>query len=135
MFYKRATRHIGWAAALLPLLLASTGSARALYRCIYDNVARAECCCPSTAAAAQPSRTTLSKASCCDIERPRATTRSHARVERSELAQLRAPNAVLPVPRLLSAALGAMVEARRMSAALSPPIGPPLLLLKRSFLI
>lgn len=135
MFHKRATRHIGLAAALLPLLLVNAGSARALYRCIYDNVARSECCCPQSAIPAQPSHCAISEASCCDIERSMATTHSQARVERSELAQLRAPVAVLAVPRLLSAAPGVLVEARRRSAALDPPIGPPLLLLKCSFLI
>jgi hypothetical protein len=133
MLQSRAIRN-SMLAALLPLLFLNAGSARALYRCVFDGVARSECCCPP---AARPHAVpdSVSRASCCDFEQPGAAAVMQARVDRSEVAQLRAPVALLALPRLDFASSWTVVETQRLRAGLDPPPGPPLLLLKRSFLI
>jgi hypothetical protein len=123
-------------ALLLPLLLLNGGSARALYRCAFDNVARVQCCCPPSARVARVvDCPTLSRAPCCEYEQPKAGVHAQARPDRSEFTQLRAPVAALPAPRLDLASRLAVQTTQRLNAGLDPPQGPPLILLKRSFLI
>jgi hypothetical protein len=124
-------------ALLVPLLFLNGGSARALYRCVFDNVARVECCCPPSARprSVEVEGPTLSRASCCELEQPRAGVHAQARPERSDISQLRAPVAALSAPRLDLASRLAVQTSQRLNAGLDPPLGPPLILLKRSLLI
>jgi hypothetical protein len=120
---------------LLPLLFLNASSARALYRRVFDNLARSECCCPPTAEPHAVPHAAVAKACCCDVEQPKVGARAQARLERSEVSQLRAPVAAIAPPRFDLASRWAVVEAQRAVAELDPPIGPPLILRKCSFLI
>src|SRR5262245_32483458 len=111
MFARAAIRHAALA-VLLPLLVLSAGSARALYRCAYDNVTRAECCCPTSARAPRSLAPSVSRACCCDIERPKAAAaQAQLRPERSETPQFRLAASGAPaLPRLALRAAGAALQ-------------------------
>jgi hypothetical protein len=135
MLQGRLSRTIALA-VLLPLLLLNVGSARALYRCAFDNVARSECCCPPTAAKLPVQGSTATKSCCCKVESSKAgPVPAQARVERSEASKLRIPVVLVALLRPDFALHRSVADAQRAYPKSDPPIGPPLILLKRSFLI
>ena len=120
---------------VLPLLLLEVSTARALYRCAYDGVARTACCCPAKVSARSEAPVTVTKPCCCTVERSSLGPEPQARVERSSASEVSASLAtpVAPVwlaePRLASRPF----HVRR---GLDPPYArPPLILLKSSLLI
>ncbi len=120
-------------AILAPLLLGVSGSAQAMFRCRYDQVARKDCCCPKSNEPAAPSFT---RSCCCDIEVIEAASPAGpaTQVERLDLGKLHdAPrHAALEVP---GPVVAPVIRQWRFLAAHPPPAGPRLILLKSSFLI
>jgi hypothetical protein len=123
------------AALVVPLiLLVGTGSAHTIFRCIYDNVERTACCCPNDSS--EPStEPTVEQACCCDIETKAAATavERQAQTERQETTKLRP--ALLVAFAALAAPRQVAAVPRPSIACEHPPAGPPLVLLKCSFLI
>jgi hypothetical protein len=125
------------AALVVPfLLVVGTGSACAMFVCDYDKVAREACCCPkSQETPTNGSEDSFTKGCCCDVETvtPADASQARAQVDRfdpSKLHQallLAVPDFVGPAPSLVLTQTFSIVE--------HPPAGPPLILLKRSFLI
>jgi hypothetical protein len=131
---KRAIRNTALA-VLLPLLLLNTGSVRTLYRCVFDQVARTHCCCPTAARPQRLADGPIAKPSCCNAERSQAGTPAQARLDRGDAMQLRAPVATLTLADLYAFLRPAVARPGPVNGALGPPPGPPLILLKRSLLI
>ena len=121
-------------AALLPLVFVQGASARALYRCVYDGIARTSCCCAGKSAQIPVSHATASRASCCKVEHLEVVS-AQARLERSDRVVPRAPvcTSALP-PRVAKPSLPTALLMRARVGA-SPPLNTPLILLKSSLLI
>ena len=119
------------ALALLPMLLfASVGHGYAVYRCRVDLVARASCCCPTNGEEQRQNRdATVAQACCCDREvvsftRPASHT-EHRPLD-APVGHVVVPTWTPPPPSVVS-----RVRARVAWFA----VGPPIVLLKSSFLI
>jgi hypothetical protein len=136
---QRPSSRIFGAALLLPLILFSAlGTGFQLWRCRFDGVARASCCCPTkpgTQQAAQ--RLTMSRARCCDLEQhkinhdPAEAVRGQA-TRLSDL--LAAATSAVPVSPLLLVPTTSFAPAQP-PAGDAPPAGRSLVLQKQSFLI
>jgi hypothetical protein len=131
------------AALLLPLILFSAlGTGFALWRCNYDGVARASCCCPAKPVArhgpqAQP-RLTMSRARCCDLEQHQLNQApaEAARGQATRLADLLAATAsAVPVSPFLIAPPPARFAPANPHPGDDPPAGRSLVVQKQSFLI
>ena len=122
-------------ATVLPFAFAQVASAGALYRCVYDGVARTSCCCPAKPAEAPVSHPTASKSCCCDVEPSKVDLNgAQGRLERTDHVVPRAP--VYPLPLPLRFAREAQPSApMQIRAGLSPPFQTRLILLKSSLLI
>lgn len=120
-----------FAACLLVVatLLASTASARSLFRCRYDAIARDRCCCPPEEARAAATAS-LSRACCCERETIHVvkapSTESHSVAPAFLAVAALVPYQPLATPRPRRVAWSARDGAAH---------GPPLLLRKQSFLI
>jgi hypothetical protein len=114
------------ALVLLPALLTGgAGSVYAQFRCRIDQIARRVCCCPNESVASQAA---IAEACCCDSETVRIAPAPSGDV-RIELAAV--------VPDLIASPLSleqATLETRSLSV-LPAVRGPPLILVKQSFLI
>lgn len=135
------------AALLLPVVLLSLVSTSfALWRCQFDGVARAACCCPKVPAgaaeteaqaAALPTRATLSTPDCCDLERY-PSARPPAEVGRSNpaVAAVLAAAVVCSIPVGTLAALPVRFTPPVLPhEAGGPPVGRSLVVGKHAFLI
>jgi hypothetical protein len=116
------------AVLLLPfLVLVGTGGARASFFCREERVLRASCCCPK---GEPPQTPVVERTSCCDVKTLRAPAAEPRRVsDDASFAQLPAPAPVVavaaPPPRLII----------RPFRDAHPPVGPPLIVAKQSFLL
>ena len=136
------------AALLLPLILFSAlGTGFALWRCSYDGLARAACCCPAKPAARQAEaqsqadalqRLTVSRPRCCDLEQhpiDQAPAEA-ARGQAARLADLLAATAsAVPVSPFLIAPPPARFAPANPHPGDAPPAGRSLIVQKQSFLI
>jgi hypothetical protein len=118
-------------AVLAPLLLLHAAGAYALSGCLE---ARPACCCARKSHEPVSDAATI-QGCCCPADHPTATPAPTARVERNELSQPRAPLAAALLPRFDLARTQGIVWCQRLRAGADPPSGPPLILLKQSFLI
>lgn len=122
-----------WVAALLPLFAVSVlpTQLRTLVCRFTGAVMDAETCCPVKAEAEPQTQAALSEPGCCvvktvDLRRPVAEQRSDAAPPHETIAVATAPTP----PRVLPG------DAAPDAPPPGPPrVGPPLLLVKRSFLI
>ena len=123
-------------AAVLPLLLLEAGAARALYRCMYDGVARSACCCPEKVSLPHEPASSVTSPCCCTVERPSGSpAQAQARVERTSTTELSAP-LVAVVPRVAFTDPRLASRAFHARAGVDPPYArPPLILLKSSLLL
>lgn len=137
MLGPRTSRRIVAALVAPCLLLVGTGTARAMFRCPMDDVARDACCCPDRDAPAPGGAPGVAfNRSCCDVElrASQAATDARAQVERFDPSRLLAL-AIAVVLAPAAPSLDPPARAIAFARALHPPAGPPLLLRKRSFLI
>jgi hypothetical protein len=136
---QRPSSRIFGAALLLPLILFSAlGTGFQLWRCRFDGVARASCCCPTkpgTQRAEQ--RLTISRARCCDREQHQID-RDPAEAARGQATRLSdlldAATSAVPVSPLLLVPITSFAPAH-LPAGDAPPAGRSLVLQKQSFLI
>lgn len=123
------------AALVVPfLVLIATGSTQFLYRCVFDGgEAQTSCCCPPEEAE-EDAELALRAACCCDIEELDAVAMERrVQVEGHGLAAFHpmvAGAALPPPPRVASSAM-----LRPGLTTAHPPHGPPLIVLKTSFLL
>lgn len=115
------------------LLLAGSGRTRATFRCAADAITRAACCCPE-APRAEGEQDAFTRSCCCEI----------AMVEAAELGAVRPEGPQQDLGKLHAVLIVAFVAvpeapvapwARTLHREGDPPAGPPLLLVKQSFLI
>jgi hypothetical protein len=125
------------AALVVPLLLVvGTGSACAMFVCEYDSVAREACCCPKSQEAPDTGPVaSVTKGCCCGPEtvHPSDANQARAQVDRFDPKKLH-PALLVAVPHAMGAAR-TLVPTRSIPIDEHPRAGPPLILLKRSFLI
>ncbi|MDQ3367083.1 MAG: hypothetical protein M3680_16790 [Myxococcota bacterium] len=119
----------------LMLLVIGVRSAQATYRCTGDGVTRTTCCCPQDDKAnddAADRETAIKAACCCDIELAQVMASVDVRLEGAASHEL----ATLPVVR----DEWVVATIRPSQTSVEPPVvhrssGPPLRLVKQSFLI
>jgi hypothetical protein len=121
------------ALALLPLLLlVASLPAQVLLRCRFDGRLRTACCCPDQKDAEGPATPAVSGRSCCQREASRDGAPTVA-VGRAASAPEAAAPALVPLLSVDVAAPGR--PSAQIPRSRPPPAGPPLTLLKHSFLI
>jgi hypothetical protein len=132
------------AALLLPLVLFSVvWTSFALWRCQYDGVARARCCCPKDAAdqrkvdpAESAGLATITSTACCEIEKYEVDKApAEAARSASQLAMLSSAIAALPVTLLLPSAPRLPRSVAIWFDDDGPPRGRSLLAQKQALLI
>jgi hypothetical protein len=136
--HRHSGRLLG-AALLLPLvLLSALGTSFDLWRCRFDGVARAACCCPNKAGDRTAPGSTVSRARCCQREQHQID-RDPAEVVRGQASRLSdllaAVTAALPVSPLLLAPPPAYRAPAEADPRDGPPAGRSLIVHKQSFLI
>jgi hypothetical protein len=116
------------------LLVTGLPAAWTTFVCDYDHVARPTCCCPAAKdrGAASPETAAIARASCCEVSsaqaadpEPRSGT-GHGSECSMVAVVLATTVAVVPSLRHLPT---------RLPVSLERPPGPPLILIKHSFLI
>jgi hypothetical protein len=125
MLARYIVRRLAAVLGLFALCASSVAFDYSQFRCQFDQIARPACCCPKKAA--EEPRTAISQSGCCDVES------FHFTAAPSE--SQRAPSVVatfeLPQPIVVVHRSAAAVE-RELDLRVA---GPPLILLKHSFLI
>ena len=126
----RRVRRIVVLGLLVAFVPGAVAAAHSMFRCRFDGVARRQCCCPG--GAARSPGMALKRDCCCDLEHVdlHATTftSSDARVKMDGPPPAAVVHVAWPIRSTASAAW------RRVEATLHVH-GPPLILLKSSFLI
>lgn len=125
-------RVIGAALLVYVLAFGAVAQGFTVFHCAMggETASRASCCCPAEPGGdCAPSEAAIGRASCCTVER--------VEVGRVPSEAPRLVPALLPVAmtNVRAPALAVRPPRRRPSIAAHPPHGPPLLLLKQSFLI
>jgi hypothetical protein len=117
--------------ALVGLVAAGAGADYSLFHCRTRDITQLECCCKKTTASTSDSPTTVVAADCCDVyavhvDRAPSATRPSPDV-------VLAPRALMPFAALVF--LPPVVQLRRVVSTRAPGVGPPMILLKQSFLV
>lgn len=123
--------------AALMVLVVGIRSAYATYRCENDGIARSACCCPKADDKAQDdkrdeSNTSIDKRCCCDIEITQISAAPEARIAPDTAPLHHALTIQAPFETPAAPHVRDLTVAR---IYVHPPAGPPLRVLKQSFLI
>ena len=122
-------RKIAASLLVLAIAFASTASAYSLFRCRHDAVARTSCCCPADEQTV-PDATSISSACCCDVQT----------VQLAKTPSTTTDSPLQPfVPSATVITWGMLMPSGTQRLPVVAPtrvaVGPPLILLKQSFLI
>lgn len=135
MRHGRLHRRILAPIAVLMLLVVGFRSAYATYRCTGDGIARSACCCPQKESAKDDDagrETAIEAACCCDILLAQGIASVDARLEGAASHELAAVPAIHDVWIVPPSRPSQVSPAPRY---VHPASGPPLRVVKQSFLI
>jgi len=118
--------------ALVALLSAGAFADYRLFYCRIADITQSDCCCKKVPASSTDSRTAIDEADCCDVRA--------VHVDRAPSTTQRSTDSVLLVaPAVTSFDVVSINQpALRVAhprATRAPGVGPPLILLKQSFLV
>ena len=120
---------------LLPaMLMLGLTSTYQLFRCRYDGVARRSCCCPMADAETSPaSEAAVSNSGCCDVQVVRAASTAPASAAPQQATE------ALPLPlamvQVAAFQIPQLAPSQSWTGEVPRGLGPPLIVLKHSFLI
>ena len=120
---------------LLPaMLMLGLTSSYQLFRCRYDGVARRSCCCPMADAETSPaSEAAVSNRGCCDVQVVRAASTAPAAAAPQQAAK--ALTSPLATVQVVAFQIPQLAPSQSWTDDVPRGLGPPLIVLKHSFLI